>query len=141
MIIALFKIITIPIVYCFILLQFFVKWIIVAPVVFCIYAIKYMFIGIIISLIVSMFLTPIVAFILMVIIFFCSIKVIMIDMDNSFWGEWYINWGYANNVFSKNKHDHVIRKRKKYMKIANRKYQKSKDEFMGFDRIADIYAK
>ena len=48
---------------------------------------------------------------------------------------------YAREIFDDNNKANLEKKRKKYIKMANKNYKKSSNEFEGFDRIADIYSK
>lgn len=141
MIKSFFKILTIPVVYVFIIIVALFKWLIVAPIMFSLYLLKYAFVGIIIGVIAGFFFTPVVTGIIILLVAIGSISAAFEEMNDGFFGEIYIKWDYASTIFEENKADSLLRKRKKYIKLANKKYNKSKDEFYGFDQIADIYAK
>lgn len=141
MIKSMFRILTIPIVYCFLLILFLIKWLIVAPILFCLYIIKYILVGAIIGVIVGYFFGPTATLVVIGLCVLGSISAVASDISDSFWGNWYINWSYAIDVFDSNKNDKMIRNRKRYIKMANKKYRAAKDEFDGFDRMADISAR
>lgn len=141
MIKSLFRVITIPFIYLFLIAQFLLKWFLVAPLIFCLYSVKHILIGVIIGVIAGIFFTPIATLIIVILSVIWTISAVIEDMSYTFWGNWYINWSYASDVFSKNRNEKLVKKRKKYLKMANKKYKKSIDEFEGFDSIADIYAK
>lgn len=141
MIKAFFKILTIPIVYIFLVIVALFKWLLVAPICFCLYFLKYAFVGAIIGIIAGFFLTPIATGIILLFVAIGSLSAVCEDLRNGFLGYIYIKWDYATTIFEENKADSLLRKRKKYIKLANKKYNNSKDEFYGFDQISDIYAK
>jgi hypothetical protein len=141
MIKSLFKVLTIPFVYVILVIQFVLKYILLAPILLIFYALKNLVIGAVIGVIAGFFLSPIATVIIIALFFIGSIASSFEDMQDGFWGMWDINWNYASDVFSKNKQDKLLRKRKKYIKLANKEYKKARDEFWGFDSIADIYAK
>lgn len=135
------KILAIPLVYIYFIGLAFFKWLIVAPICFCLSLFKYVLFGAIIGIIAGIFLSPIATIIIVLIFTLGSISSIRDDMQKSYFGDIYIRWDYASTVFEETKAESLVKKRKIYLKLANIKYDSCKDEFYGFDQIADLYAK
>lgn len=141
MIKSFFKIVSIPFVYIILIILALLKWLIVAPILFLVYALKNIIIWCIIAVAVGLFATPIASVIIILIAIILSLSSSLSDMQEGFFGALIIPWEYAGNVFSANKVEAIIRKRKKLLKKSVKAYKRAKDEFAGFQSIADIYKK
>jgi hypothetical protein len=135
------RIITLPIVYLLILIKAIFKWFIIVPIAYILFFIKNAIIGIIIGAIVGIFLTPIATAIIWVLTMIATFSSTWEDVSDNVLDNININWSYSDTMFSKMEEEKLIRKEVKLIKIANKKYNKNIDEFEGFNKIADIYAK
>lgn len=87
---AFLKILTIPIVYIFLVIVALFKWLLVAPICFCLYFLKYAFVGAIIGIIAGFFLTLIATGIILLFVAMGALSAVYEDLRNGFLGYIYI---------------------------------------------------
>lgn len=136
-----FKLVFSPVVYTYLVLRSFVKYLIVVPFLSIVYFVKNAFVWVIISIAAAFFITPIgtvVIIIIALIVTFSSTKDDVVDaIPNCFCGGW--NY-YAETIESIKKCKGEKRRIKQEKRIV-RLYDKVADEFIGFDQIADIFVR
>lgn len=134
-----FKLALSPVVYTYLVLRSFIKYLIIVPFLSIIYFIKNAFVWVIISIVAAFFITPIgtaVIIIIALIVTFSSTKDDVVDaIPNCFCGGW--NY-YTETLESIKKYKEEKQRIKQEQRII-KLYDKVADEFIGFDQIADIF--
>ena len=137
-----FRVVLLPLQYCYSIVLFVLKWIIVAPPLFIVYLLRHTFWAVIIGALLAYFISPTVGAVIYGIITLFYIKRTAYSMGDGFFGEWEIYKDYMRKMRDKNEVDDFSRmqnrNRRLYIRKVSKDFKTSKALFDGFNTAVGL---